>query len=116
MHRYQAPPGQVFDGHPWQGVHPHVVLSPQFEHPPQLLAAASAREGVDARPPAPTADMASATRPTKLRRVRRLPTRLVVFSNSWSNDMLIGLYRLIEWVFRSRNLCGRVGNQVLSLG
>src|SRR6266487_2478954 len=87
---YQEPPAQVPDGHPWQGVHPHVVLSPQFEHPPQLFAIASAGEGLDARPPAPTADIARAARPMNPRRVRRLPTRLAVLSTSWSNDRFIG--------------------------
>ena len=64
------------------------MLSPQTRHGQPF---ASAGDGLNASPPAPIADMARATRPTKLRRVRRLPARRADFSASWSKDMPVHL-------------------------
>ena len=112
---YQAPPAQVPDGHPWHVVQPHVVLS----HPELLHGwphVDTRGEDLAARPPTPTADVARAMRPMKLRRVMRLPTRRVAVSNSLSNDMIVDLHRLAEWVFSRCDLYRRVGNQAIGLG
>jgi hypothetical protein len=110
---YQEPPAQVPDGHPLQNDPPHELLSPQWGQPHTV---AGAVEDVNPRPPAPTADMPTATRPMKLRRVMRLPKSLVVFSNSWSADMSVNLHWMVEGVFGRWGVGRRACNQIASSG